>query len=65
MFVLQTLDVSVPANPSLTMTMIILQKLLSQVDKKPYAKTSTNFQDINLAELIVETCEVLIRRNLG
>ncbi|XP_013142683.1 PREDICTED: rab3 GTPase-activating protein regulatory subunit [Papilio polytes] len=60
-----TLDVSVPANPSLTTTMIILQKLLSQVDKKPYAKTSTNFQDINLAELIVETCEVLIRRNLG
>ncbi|CAH2076340.1 unnamed protein product, partial [Iphiclides podalirius] len=60
-----TLDVSIPANPSLAKTMIIIQRLLSQVDKKSSVETSANFQNIKLAELIVETCEVLIRRNLA
>ncbi|CAK1601081.1 unnamed protein product [Parnassius mnemosyne] len=59
-----TLDVSISANPSLATTVSILQKLLSQVDTKVSVETSANFQNIKLAELIVETCEVLIRRNL-
>ncbi|KAJ0175608.1 hypothetical protein K1T71_008767 [Dendrolimus kikuchii] len=57
------LDTSIPAHPSLTTTIVVLEKLLNQIEKKTLDKAS-NLQNIKMAELIIENCEVLIRRKL-
>ncbi|XP_041984999.1 rab3 GTPase-activating protein regulatory subunit isoform X2 [Aricia agestis] len=56
------LDNSIPANPSLSTTALVLGKLLAQIAKKP-TDTST-IQDVKLCEMIVENCEMLSRRKL-
>ncbi|KAG6438671.1 hypothetical protein O3G_MSEX000134 [Manduca sexta] len=59
------LDTSIPANPSLPTTVLVLQSLLVQMDKKTSeAVSASNSSNIKLAELIIENCEVLIRRKL-
>lgn len=62
-YLFQVLDTSIPAHSSLATTIIVLQKLLNQIDKKSSDATS-NCQDFKLAELIMENCEVIIRRKL-
>ncbi|CAG9785571.1 unnamed protein product [Diatraea saccharalis] len=52
------LDTSIPAHPSLVTTKTVLQKLLLQIDKKTLDIPS-NSQNIKMAELIIENCEVL------
>ncbi|CAH2234413.1 jg21216 [Pararge aegeria aegeria] len=56
------LDPSIPAQPSLSTTTLVLQKLVSQIAKK--TMDAEAMQNIKLAELIIESCELLIRRKL-
>ncbi|XP_023935335.1 rab3 GTPase-activating protein regulatory subunit [Bicyclus anynana] len=56
------LDPSIPAHPSLSTTALVLQKLVSQIAKK--TSDTEEMQNIKLAELIIESCELLIRRKL-
>lgn len=60
---LQVLDTSIPAHPSLATTKIVLQKILVQIDKKT-TKDPENYQEIKMAELFIESCDVLMRRKL-
>ncbi|XP_026732336.1 rab3 GTPase-activating protein regulatory subunit [Trichoplusia ni] len=57
------LDTSIPAHPSLATTKIVLQKILVQIDKKT-TKDPENYQEIKMAELFIESCDVLMRRKL-
>ncbi|XP_075974743.1 rab3 GTPase activating protein [Anticarsia gemmatalis] len=57
------LDTSIPAHPSLTTTKMVLQKVLSQMDKRA-KNNDTNIQNIKLIDLFIESCDVLIRRKL-
>ncbi|XP_028156168.1 rab3 GTPase-activating protein regulatory subunit [Ostrinia furnacalis] len=57
------LDTSVPAHPSLSTTVIVLQKLLYQIHKR-VSDSPSNLQNIKLTELIIENCEVLTKRKL-
>ncbi|XP_072938596.1 rab3 GTPase-activating protein non-catalytic subunit [Epargyreus clarus] len=57
------LDGSIPANPSLSTTVIVLQKVLTQCHRRS-TDNSASVQNIKLAELIIENCENLLRRNL-
>lgn len=56
------LDTSIPAHPSLSTTILVLQKLLFQLNKK--SPDPAHLQDIKLIELIIENCEIIIRRKL-
>lgn len=56
------LDQSIPAHPSLATTALVLQKLVSQIAKK--TTDAEEMQNIKLAELIIESCELLTRRKL-
>ncbi|XP_032515034.2 rab3 GTPase-activating protein non-catalytic subunit [Danaus plexippus] len=56
------LDTTIPANPSLSTTILVLQKLVSQITKKTSDAEST--QNVKLAELIIESCGLLIRHKL-
>ncbi|XP_049868218.1 rab3 GTPase-activating protein regulatory subunit [Pectinophora gossypiella] len=58
------LDTSIPAHPSLATTILVLQKALYQIDKKTSSPDHDLQQNIKLAQLIIETCEVLLRRKL-
>ncbi|XP_059049592.1 rab3 GTPase-activating protein non-catalytic subunit-like [Achroia grisella] len=57
------LDTSIPAHPSLSTTVSVLQKMLFQCDKKS-TNSPSDLQNIKLAELIIENCEVLLKRKL-
>lgn len=57
------LDTSIPAHPSMATTKAVLEKMLLQIDKK-IANSSANSQNIKTTELLIESCEVLIRRKL-
>lgn len=57
------LDTSIPAYPSLATTVMVLQKLLYQIEKKTIDKSS-NLQNIKMIELIIDNCDVLIKRKL-
>nr|XP_026500575.1 rab3 GTPase-activating protein regulatory subunit isoform X2 [Vanessa tameamea] len=57
------LDTSIPANPSLATTILVLQKVLSEVEKKS-SETEDLKQNVKLTRLIIESCELLIRRKL-
>lgn len=57
------LDTSIPAHPSLSTTILVLQKLLYQCDKKS-TDSPSDIQNIKLAELIIENCGVLLKRKL-
>ncbi|XP_034827248.1 LOW QUALITY PROTEIN: rab3 GTPase-activating protein non-catalytic subunit [Maniola hyperantus] len=53
------LDPSIPSHPSLSTTVLVLQKLLSQIVKK--TPDAEEMQDIKLAKLIIESCEIFIQ----
>ncbi|CAF4847792.1 unnamed protein product [Pieris macdunnoughi] len=55
-------DSSIPPCPSLSSTVLLLQKLLIQIDKK--ASETLDQSDFKTAKLLIESCEVLLRRNL-
>ncbi|XP_045532220.1 rab3 GTPase-activating protein regulatory subunit isoform X1 [Pieris brassicae] len=55
-------DSSIPPCPSLSSTVLLLQKLLIQIDKK--APETLDQSDFKTAKLLIESCEVLLRRNL-
>ncbi|KAI8422328.1 hypothetical protein MSG28_006198 [Choristoneura fumiferana] len=56
------LDTSIPAHPSLETTVIVLQKILFQVEMK--SKDPVDPQDVKLTQLIIDSCQVLIRKKL-
>ncbi|XP_047990659.1 rab3 GTPase-activating protein regulatory subunit isoform X1 [Leguminivora glycinivorella] len=57
------LDSSIPAHPCLETTIIVLQTILMQLEKKTKEGT-TDLQNIKIAQLIIESCQVLIRKKL-
>ncbi|XP_050673797.1 rab3 GTPase-activating protein regulatory subunit isoform X2 [Leptidea sinapis] len=57
------LDSSIPSSPSLISTLSVLQKLLALIDKKT-TEGSCDPQELKLASVIVECCEILVRRKL-
>ncbi|XP_050347252.1 rab3 GTPase-activating protein regulatory subunit isoform X2 [Nymphalis io] len=57
------LDTSIPASPSLPTTVLVLQKILSEIEKKS-SETEDLQQNVKLSRLIIESCELLIRRKL-
>lgn len=59
----QVLDTSIPAYPALATTISVLQKLLFQIEKKARDSPS-NLQNVKFIELIIQNCDVLIKRKL-
>lgn len=59
----QVLDTSIPAHPALATTISVLQKLLFQIEKKARDSPS-NLQNVKFIELIIQNCDVLIKRKL-
>lgn len=57
-------DPSIPAHPSLGTTKMVLQRLLYQMDQKAEKGNDEATQNIKVAELFVESCDVLIKRKL-
>ncbi|CAH2108237.1 unnamed protein product [Euphydryas editha] len=57
------LDTSVPANPSLSTTKAVLQKMLNIIIYKS-SVDEDGLPEVKLAQLIFETCEYLVKREL-
>lgn len=62
-YLFQVLDTSIPAYPALATTISVLQKLLFQIEKKARDSPS-NLQNVKFIELIIQNCDVLIKRKL-
>ncbi|KAI5632356.1 rab3 GTPase-activating protein regulatory subunit [Phthorimaea operculella] len=58
------LDSSIPAHPSLATTMSVLHRALQQTERRTNSPDAELTQNIKLAKLIIDTCEVLLRRKL-